>query len=760
MKIRAHTCYLGKTGYSYHARGFFREISKYFDLRVRNFTFDETPKEYLDESDLKIIDLFTLSGESLYDKPITEIVEEKWWDGYEGLDFLSHDPDWIPDIDIVLMEQNHYYFYQEYSSKLKIAYTVWESTRLSESFFETLLDKFDFVIVVSEWHKKCLIDQGYPEYRIFIIPEGFNSDIIVDESTEFDKFRFLVFGRWDYRKSIPEILKSISEEFNEDIEIIASVENPYSKDGIGSTEERLEFFGIKDHRITIKKFPPRDEYLKILRTGQILVTCARSEGWNIPLMEGIASGIPVTYSDYGAQLEFARGLGNSVRIKGMEEAEDDIGNLIGGYYASPDFSDLKKTLRRIYNEWETHKKKALLDSHLIKKEFNWNKIGLIGKEVFKKIIRTMENQIIIDFKNGPRVEILGGNEKKYFVEFIDRKKGILHHSGEIKNNCWISCFIKYFVDWRIRITDTEDPNWIYIHDYNPNGKKVYISLESSSLGDTIAWVPYAEEFRKKWGCQVYLSTFMNHLFSEEYPELIFVNPEYWENDLYTIYKIGWFYNGDYPNLEMNPSEFKNIPMQKASSDILGLEYKEIRPRIKNVEGRRQIEGDYVCIAIHGTAQAKYWNNEKGWQELIDWLNWCGYKVVLISKENSGYMGNFHPSGIIDKSGDLPIESRILDLQYAKAFIGIGSGLSWLAWAVGRPVVMISGFSEEYSEFNCVRVINKNSCNGCFNRCKLDPNDWNWCPDHKNTDRQFECTKKITSANVIESIINSKILERK
>ena len=59
LKVRAHTCYLGRTGYNAHARGFFRELSKLVDLRVRNYTWDENP-DYLNVVDLSILDTITL----------------------------------------------------------------------------------------------------------------------------------------------------------------------------------------------------------------------------------------------------------------------------------------------------------------------------------------------------------------------------------------------------------------------------------------------------------------------------------------------------------------------------------------------------------------------------------------------------------------------------------------------------------------------------------------------------------------------------
>ena len=126
------------------------------------------------------------------------------------------------------------------------------------------------------------------------------------------------------------------------------------------------------------------------------------------------------------------------------------------------------------------------------------------------------------------------------------------------------------------------------------------------------------------------------------------------------------------------------------------------------------------------------------------------------------MGNFHPKGI-EKFPGGSINDVIEDMSTCDFFIGLGSGLSWLAWSVGLPVFIISGFSEDYTEtnVNTWRILNKSVCHGCFNTHRLDPGDWNWCPLHKNTDRMFECTKEITSKMVIEkieSIIFNKITD--
>ena len=116
------------------------------------------------------------------------------------------------------------------------------------------------------------------------------------------------------------------------------------------------------------------------------------------------------------------------------------------------------------------------------------------------------------------------------------------------------------------------------------------------------------------------------------------------------------------------------------------------------------------------------------------------------------MGNQLPSGIV-RHPNGPIELVMDEMLKSKAFIGIGSGLSWLSWALDVPTVLISGFSYKWAEMeDCIRIgAPQGKCEGCFNRLRLDPGDWNWCPDHKGTERQFECTKSITSEMVIKEL---------
>lgn len=375
-------------------------------------------------------------------------------------------------------------------------------------------------------------------------------------------------------------------------------------------------------------------------------------------------------------------------------------------------------------------------------------------KINKNIVRKLHPKISITNIFGPKVEITNSPDDVFNVTFIDKDTNQVHHSGTVGNNCWISCNILYYKRWLIKI-EKNDSDDEFIYELDLSNKSVLISFESSALGDNLSWIPYVEEFRKKHNCKVYCSTFWNYLFQANYPEIEFINPGSIVHNITAQYRLGWFYHSDQEiDYWKHPNNIRLQPLQKSASDILGLDYKEIRPIInlgENVE-----KENIVSIAIHGTCQAKYWNNPTGWQEIVDYLKSKGYQVVLISKEDQGYMGNHHPVGV-EKLPAGPIETVIETLQKSKLFIGIGSGLSWLSWATGTPTCIISGFSFDYTEpigDGIIRIKSpENACTGCFNTHKLNQSDWNWCPVHKGTERQFECSKLITSQMVIDSIKN-------
>lgn len=377
---------------------------------------------------------------------------------------------------------------------------------------------------------------------------------------------------------------------------------------------------------------------------------------------------------------------------------------------------------------------------------------LIYKDLKKSDYPLFKHKIKIKiwFDYSPKVLIEFGdyNVEPYRV-YMKNYDGTIFHMSDITTGIFTYAYRRWIVDTIITV---HDKNGVEVANFDLRDKiksgKVLIALESSSLGDNLAWMPYVNKFIEDNNCSdATVTTFWNNIF--DYDNIRFKPPGYREDDIDVLIGIGWYIEDDINYHRVDP---RICPLQKVASDILGVEYVgEIKPRIKRIVKERPTNRRYVCIGTESTAAAKHWNREGGWQTLVNLLSESGYDIAIIHKQ-----GNFL-TNVIDKTGDLPIEDRISDLINCDFFIGISSGLSWLAWALDVPVVMISGFTHKFCEFSdkTLRIINEDKCHGCFNDTenKFDRGDWLWCPKHKGTDRQFECTTSISPEQVFESIKN-------
>mgnify|MGYP000152916043 CR=1 FL=1 len=88
-------------------------------------------------------------------------------------------------------------------------------------------------------------------------------------------------------------------------------------------------------------------------------------------------------------------------------------------------------------------------------------------------------------------------------------------------------------------------------------------------------------------------------------------------------------------LKENKNDFKNYPLQQTASDILGIDFTQIMPKLDPNIPAMKWEKKYVCIAPHASDVMKYWHHPGGWQKIIDYINAQGYEVRMITYEKLG-----------------------------------------------------------------------------------------------------------------------------
>ena len=283
-----------------------------------------------------------------------------------------------------------------------------------------------------------------------------------------------------------------------------------------------------------------------------------------------------------------------------------------------------------------------------------------------------------------------------------------------------------------------------------------IILNSTSLGDTIGVMPCIEKFILNTTDNVLVKTNprYNFLFSKSYPMV-----KFFEEGMKFDKQITLDYNF-------------NLPLQTGFANQLGfMDWEYVQPKVDAPDSERPIKGKYVTISIHSTSQLKYWNHPLGvksqplspnWNDLCGLLRKNGLTPVIVERDEMFGIPPYR-NGMPNKANkkiDLSIDETINYIQHSEFFIGLSSGISWLAHAMDKKVAMISNFSEDWHEFNLSsenykRITNKSVCNGCWNRINkdfsFDAGDWYWCPKHRDTERQFECHTSITPEMVFNEI---------
>ena len=333
-------------------------------------------------------------------------------------------------------------------------------------------------------------------------------------------------------------------------------------------------------------------------------------------------------------------------------------------------------------------------------------------------------------------------------------KSKMYHKANLGTGVWMRYAMDWYEKWECRIV--KNSNDEVVQTLVPDESTFGVTVESSSLGDTISWMGQIEELKQQRDYdKIYVYLHRPELFDWEYYNNIGIHfapvtssawPDNWQT-------VGVYQTKEQPSVKhKHKRDWRTVTLGAIAADQLGINYVERKPRMARrfyldtlIESK---ETPSVCIGPRGTAGAKEWQRPGAWQTIIDKFKAANWDVHYCSKEETGLTD----IEMVSDGGQNSIFKVGQQMRKSGYFIGIGSGLSWLAWALDVKVCLISGFTWEFVEFDAdIRIINKNVCSGCWTYRVFDRVDWDWCPEHKGTPRQFECTKTITPEYVWQEL---------
>jgi autotransporter strand-loop-strand O-heptosyltransferase len=381
-------------------------------------------------------------------------------------------------------------------------------------------------------------------------------------------------------------------------------------------------------------------------------------------------------------------------------------------------------------------------------------------EKFEDDIKLLKDPVTgmqFSFNYGAEIKTPKDTIGTWDVSFYNEDTGDLLYHIELAPGAYFSTPTKYYIKWKIHAVNTKT-NDAFSTVFDCKDRYVRFRIAHKTLGDCIAHFSQVLAFIEKHKCKpiVFAQPWFIELFGPNYPWITMVSDESMlsEIPIYATYFIGIFFDKDAAPF-WGKLPYQQHGLNRLAANILGLP-NNVEPEPPILKATEEIKNKrpYVCIGYSGSKGCKLWWNPYGWTEVIKYLKHLGFDVMCIDKERVvGIPGSYQkaPPEAIDWTGPYSLQERVNQIRGAEFFIGMTSGLSWLAWACQKPVVLISGFTAPQNEFNTpYRVFNEESpCKDCWGDMTIPfwHHSWLWCP--RIDVKVHELTTKIYEAPTME-----------
>lgn len=262
--------------------------------------------------------------------------------------------------------------------KYKIGYTMLEVDGFPPEWVRQA-NRMDEVWVPSEFNREGLLACGV-EKPVHVMPLGVNIDYfhpgIIGHSNPLGEYVFLSVFEWGERKEPWMLLRAFNDTFSADepVRLVCKVVNRDRKVRLKHEIEKLRLKpeGGKISYLFNHEFP-RYQLASLYRSADCFVSASRGEGWNMPLMEAMACGLPAIATDWGAHRAFVHG-GNAypLETRGTVPAIAQCPYYHGFSWADPDPEHLRHLLREIYENRDDAAQRGAAAAREMAERWTWD----------------------------------------------------------------------------------------------------------------------------------------------------------------------------------------------------------------------------------------------------------------------------------------------------------------------------------------------------------------------------------------------------
>lgn len=297
-------------------------------------------------------------------------------------------------------------------SKIKIAYTMLEGTKIPSMWVKILNHCFDAAVVPDSFLVSVYQNCGV-KIPIFVLPLGMYLDeFLCHERKNFTSSPF-IFGSTvscDERKNYSLLIQAFAEEFGNQDNVILKLN---ARGGIPEIyKAQINILNVSNIIFTHEVLD-KVKYLDFLSSFDCFINISKGEGFSLCPREAMALGIPCILSKNSAQITLCdTGFVKEVPSLILEPANyfGLFGNKTTGYFSSPSKEDVRAALRDMYQNYFHYKQKAIKSQEWVSK-YSWTNL----KGQYLSLIKP--KRVFLGDRNEITEEYLMTDSKKLFYKY-------------------------------------------------------------------------------------------------------------------------------------------------------------------------------------------------------------------------------------------------------------------------------------------------------------------------------------------------------
>jgi glycosyltransferase involved in cell wall biosynthesis len=269
-----------------------------------------------------------------------------------------------------------------------VVWSVFEHNKLAPAYVNWL-NQANLVWTPSAWGKGILTNQGLASGKVDVVPEGVDAEAFHPHCRPCpggrapEKFRFLMLGKYEERKGYSQLFQAFAAAFGKDPAVELLIKADYFIDQErkqAALRDMVARFKVPNIHILTGALK-REELFVIYNIADAFVYPTRAEGWGLPLIEAMATGLPTIAVNCSGQTEYLKEVEGCfmpiahrmVPIKDPEFMEFVSSTTQDcGTWAEADIDDLAQKMREMVSQHVEWRRKALDASRVIRTKFSWS----------------------------------------------------------------------------------------------------------------------------------------------------------------------------------------------------------------------------------------------------------------------------------------------------------------------------------------------------------------------------------------------------